>query len=47
MPPGGKKEVKTELSIEGNKKTTKTTTVITDAQGKTSTRVETLVVTTG
>ena len=45
VPPGGKKEVQTEVSITGDTKTTKTTTVITDAQGNTSTRVETQVVT--
>lgn len=47
VPPGGKKEVKTEVSISGKTKTTKTTTVITDAKGNKSTRVETKVETSG
>jgi len=43
VPPGGKKEVKTEVSISGKTKTTKITTVITDAKGNKSTLVETKV----
>ena len=46
IPPGGKKEVKTEVSIVGNKKTTKVTTTITDPSGGKTTRVETKVETT-
>ena len=46
-PPGGRTEVKTSIMIEGNKKTTTKTTVVTQADGSTSTTVETMIETTG
>lgn len=40
-PPGGKKEVKTKVMIQGNEKMTRTTTIITDADGNRKTYTET------